>query len=210
MAAFSRQHVHLIRDQRSRAALVEAREALMGYAAAHGRLPRPAITPADGNEALLPCAARGDCSGYIPWRLLGIDPTSSTEALLRYTVTPAFTAASVSRSDTIADNVVKSSDHAGREFFVYGKANCDLHSCAPAVLFLQEPDVSPIFPQTSALTAANEVVRPLDRGTQPGPRYLVRRSGIDHETHVGQYSNQVVWIPVDTLFKRMALTGVLN
>jgi len=67
----------------TRKALEEAREALLGFAAANGRLPCPASATSNGNESFAAggSAANGNCSnffdGFLPAAALGLAPTDS-------------------------------------------------------------------------------------------------------------------------------------
>ena len=47
----------LARERRTLHALAQANEALVGFAAVNGRLPRPAASAIDGRENPLPCAS---------------------------------------------------------------------------------------------------------------------------------------------------------
>lgn len=72
--------LHARRLQQTRAMLAEAKEALLGFAAAHGRLPCPATAASRGLEAFAPgaSAASGACAdfhgGWLPAAALGLAP----------------------------------------------------------------------------------------------------------------------------------------
>lgn len=72
--------VQLRRHDETRRLLDEAKEALLGFAAAHGRLPCPASEASRGAESFAPGgdAANGLCShfhdGYLPGAALGLAP----------------------------------------------------------------------------------------------------------------------------------------
>ena len=76
------------RAEETRRALDMAREALLGFAAAHGRLPCPATESSAGEEAFAPGgdAASGDCAtfyaGWLPAATLGLSPVDG-EGYLR-------------------------------------------------------------------------------------------------------------------------------
>jgi len=76
ISAFSRSNVEQVRERRTIAALGRATDALVGFAATHGRLPRPAISAIDGRERAEPCSGEEDCSGFLPWVDLGVDGVS--------------------------------------------------------------------------------------------------------------------------------------
>lgn len=72
--------LHLRRMDEARRGLEEARDTLLGFAAAHGRMPCPATAASLGNEAFAAGgdAANGRCAdflaGYLPGATLGIAP----------------------------------------------------------------------------------------------------------------------------------------
>ncbi len=82
--------VQLRRHDETRRQLDEAKEALLGFAAAHGRLPCPATASSRGQESFAGAgdAASGDCAsfhgGYLPAASLGLAPLDA-EGFLRDT-----------------------------------------------------------------------------------------------------------------------------
>ncbi len=70
-------------------ALTQAREALMGFALANGRLPRPALSGTNGSERAA-CGSEAICTGLLPWATLGVSKRDAWTKVLRYSVTPAF------------------------------------------------------------------------------------------------------------------------
>lgn len=66
--------------QQTRTALMEIRDALMGFAVIHGRLPCPSTITDPLNEnfgvELMPCTAT-TAEGYIPWKTLGVAETDA-------------------------------------------------------------------------------------------------------------------------------------
>lgn len=70
--------------------LNETREAIMGFAAINGRLPRPAVSATNGAE-VASCATETTCTGFIPWVTLGVQKLDPYGKIIRYSVTPAYT-----------------------------------------------------------------------------------------------------------------------
>ena len=66
--AFSRNTAEAERQQRTLATLAQAREALLGFAATNGRLPRPAASALDGRERPVDCLADADILTAPQWR----------------------------------------------------------------------------------------------------------------------------------------------
>ena len=110
------------RELRNVAAVGQAREALIGFALAHGRLPRPA--GADGAEQASLCDSDAACSGLLPWRALGIEPGDAWGKLLRYSVTPVFTVSPVIRATSFGDKTVLTRDSHGAVIYVAGFPVC--------------------------------------------------------------------------------------
>lgn len=71
-------------------AMEDVREALLGFAMANGRLPRPASSASDGSERAADCLTNVDCTGYLPWAALGSARSDAWGKLFRYSVTKAF------------------------------------------------------------------------------------------------------------------------
>lgn len=95
-------HVQLRRQEEARRQLDEAKDALLGFAAAHGRLPCPATVDSRGMESFAAGgdASNGNCAafhdGYLPAATLGLapldaegfarDPWASVRNRIRYAV----------------------------------------------------------------------------------------------------------------------------
>lgn len=78
------------RRNETRAALLEAREALALYAAVQGALPCPDL---DDNGEPDACPASGVAQGTLPWARLGVPGADAWGQPLQYAVPVAFTAA---------------------------------------------------------------------------------------------------------------------
>jgi prepilin-type N-terminal cleavage/methylation domain-containing protein len=75
--------IEMRRQEETRRILDEAKEALLGFAASHGRLPCPASAGSNGAESFAAAgdATNGECShfydGYLPGATLGLSPLDS-------------------------------------------------------------------------------------------------------------------------------------
>jgi prepilin-type N-terminal cleavage/methylation domain-containing protein len=82
------------RQEETRRSLEEAKEAILGFAAAHARLPCPATLASRGEESFAASgdAANGDCSnfhdGYLPASALGLAPLDADGFLRDAWATP--------------------------------------------------------------------------------------------------------------------------
>ena len=92
----------------------EIREALLGFAAANGYLPCPAISATDGQEdRTAGVCTGGKRQGYLPWEALGASKIDTWGRLYRYSVTPAFTTAASFTLTTSPDMLIRTRNNAG-------------------------------------------------------------------------------------------------
>ena len=77
------------RNSETQKALDEINQALIGFAVANGRFPRPATSATNGAERTT-CATEAECAGFIPWATLGVSKLDSWGKIIRYSVTLAF------------------------------------------------------------------------------------------------------------------------
>jgi len=210
LSAFGGSSFEHAREERTYAMLAQANEALIGFAATHGRLPRPA-TPATagagmgaeagtgevGRERAAPCASEADCTGLLPWMDLGLPAQDNWGHQLRYSVTPAFTVAPLARTALIASKRVLSRDASGTLFFVAGQEACSLAAqCAPAVILSRGRSDTPDSQDEAGnlLATTNFMQRPRSAETNaPG----------------GAFDDLLTVVPLNTLYERMAAAKTL-
>lgn len=186
----------------------EIREALIGFAVANGRLPRPATSLADGAENPVACANDAACTGFIPWTTLGVKKTDAWRKLIRYSVTPAYANAAFALG-AVGSKKVQTRDTAGNLSYLIGSANaCSAASpCAPAVIYSAGKnnwgtnEDGTAFADSSANNAdedANEVATSV---------FFFRSPSIVPTG--GEFDDIVVWISPYILMNRMILAGKL-
>jgi hypothetical protein len=196
LSAFSANGVVRAREQRTFALLAQASEALVGFAATHGRLPRPA-QGGDGHERATPCATEADCTGTLPWLDLGVPSDDSWGHRLRYSVTPVFTAAPLARTAAIATKRVLSRDANGAPFFVTGQDTCSLAAqCAPAVILSRGGSDSP-----GSRDEAGNLLATSD--------FMQRPRSSETGAPGGPFDDLVATVPLHILYERMASAKTL-
>jgi type II secretory pathway pseudopilin PulG len=177
--------------------LGEAREALIGYAVLHGRLPRPARSPDGGQEDPAPCASEQQCTGYLPWATLGLAPMYARGKPLRYSVTPAF-AAPVTRLRAAVPTKTISHRQGERLIEVEGRTPCTLVvPCTPAVLIAsgKYQGAGGSDQQRNDAAVAHFIQRPAsDREQEAG----------------GAFDDLLTWLPYEALVRRASTTGALE
>jgi hypothetical protein len=191
--------------------LADAREALIGYALRNGRLPRPATSALDGRESAQACNSEMDCTGVLPWVTLGVDGVDSWGKLLRYSVTPEFTSASINASTSIASKQVMGRDGDGAPYLKVGSATCSATTlCTPAVVFSSGKNNLGISTLGIAMANAGQSnIDELHNNNQANPFYT-HAVRTDPASPGGEFDDLLVWVPLPTLYRQMSTTGTLR
>lgn len=201
---YSRTSIEARRVQRTLTTLAEARDALIGFAVANGRLPRPAASATDGREAAAACVEAQDCSGFIPWVTLGVDGSDAWGKRLRYSVTPVMTQAPVRRLAAVSSKTVLYRDSWGTLRYRVGFDNCTRQTpCAPAVLY--STGRHNFGTSVDGVAQLNTASGNLDEAANAlgGDRYIQRPASDDPRQPGGVYDDLVIWLPQPLLFNRM-------
>lgn len=193
-------------------ALEQAHEALLGFAAANGRLPRPATSATDGTERSTPCTTDSDCTGFIPWQALGIRKSDSWGKLIRYSVTPAFANGAFTLT-TAGSKKIQSRDGSGNVIYLLGQAS-SCNPCSPAVVFSQGKSRLGTNEDGVALgggsaTSVDEISNDTGSTTAPGTLFMSRTPTDNTAAAGGEFDDQVIWISPNILFNRMIAAGRL-
>lgn len=198
--------------QETEKTLADIREALLGYAVANGRLPRPAASATDGAERATTCASDSDCSGFIPWAALGVRKLDGWNKLIRYSVTPAYANAAITMT-TVADRTVQTRDSAGTAQYLAGQATCNTtNQCIPAIVFSHgrnnwgTTEAGVALPDASATNADEDAN---EDGTTTYRNYFSRLPTSDTAATGGEFDDLVVWLPTTILVNRLITSGKL-
>ncbi|WP_229211391.1 MULTISPECIES: hypothetical protein [unclassified Duganella] len=205
VSALNHDNNQLRRNQLTLTRMAQARDALIGFAAANGRLPRPATSATDGREALAPCAAEQDCTGFLPWVTLGVDGADAWGKLLRYSVTPGYTQAPLQRITLVATKTVQERGSDGELFYRAGQSSCDLGAqCAPLVLLSHGR--SNFGVSMLGLAQPNTDAGNLDEQQNAGAstHFISGAASTDANGPGGAFDDLVLSVPLDTLYKQMA------
>jgi prepilin-type N-terminal cleavage/methylation domain-containing protein len=190
--------------------LDNAREAIIGYAMANGRLPRAAPNAATGLERTTNCATAVDCTGFLPWATLGLPRTDAWGKHLRYSVTPAFASdAPLFSLSSMGDKIVVGRNNDGSTF--------NLTSGVPAVIlsygasnFGTKEDGTE-FPDDSTGNADEEANDARFKCTVAADcnNFFSRVTSSNTAATGGEFDDLVLWIPSGILFSRMVTAGRL-
>lgn len=162
-SAWNSNRAHLNQERKTQLALIQARDALIAFAATNknqpGRLPCPEETAAIGFP--LEGSAKGSCSnnaivvGRLPWRTLGLDnPVDAQGETLWYVRSIGFEAAPIN-SDSVGQLQLDGSPNA-----------------AVALIIAPGPPLPGQSRPTPSAAAPPDVAQYLDLGNAPGPAYL--------------------------------------
>jgi prepilin-type N-terminal cleavage/methylation domain-containing protein len=182
-------------------ALDEIREALIGFAIVNGRLPRPAVSATDGTERAA-CGTEANCTGFVPWTVLGTAKLDAWGKIIRYSVTPAY-ADAVFGLTTPATKTVQT--RASTAPFALG----NLVTGVPAVVFSYgqnnygTTDSGTLLPDTSA-TNVDE-----DTNDAATVTFISRTPSANSGATGGEFDDLVSWVPSTVLFNRMVAAGKL-
>ncbi|PHV23236.1 hypothetical protein CSQ92_09650 [Janthinobacterium sp. BJB446] len=204
ISAFGRGTGEAERQQRTLATLAQAREALLGFAATQGRLPRPAASALDGRERAADCADDAACSGFLPWVALGVDGVDAWGKLLRYSVTPEMARAPIVSFSAIANRVVLERDARGEFAFVAGQAQCNVSAqCLPVVLFSQGKEHHGT--SASGVTQINTARGNIDEAANDSDSrsFIARPATGNAALPGGAFDDMLTWITLPALYQRM-------
>lgn len=182
--------------------LEETRDALIGYAVINGRLPRPAVSSSDGSERVATCATEADCTGFIPWTVLGTSKLDGWGKIVGYSVTPAFANSSFTLSSAGTKTI---RTRATTSPF----ALTNMVTGLPAVIFSYGPnnwgtsDSSTAFTDTSATNVDEDV------NASASSSFIYRSYSGNTAATGGEFANIVIWLPMTALANRMVAAGKL-
>ena len=182
--------------------LAEIKEALLGFAVANGRLPRPATSLADGAENPSLCADDAACTGYLPWVVLGVKKTDAWSKMIRYSVTPAYANASFSLA-TVGSKKVQTRDSAGSASYLIGVGGaCSVASpCAPAVIYSAGKNNWGVSEDGSAF--ADESADNVDEDANAVATTLFFARDPSTVANGGPFDDIVTWLSPNILYSRM-------
>ncbi len=196
--------------------LSDTREALLGFAIANKRLPRPAASATNGTERAV-CITDTDCTGFIPWQVLGVPQTDAWGKLIRYSVSPSFSNGIVSLA-TVATKKIQGRDNAGAVVYIFGQAaacNATTQPCAPAVIFSQGKlhyGTTVDGTNLGGGTASSVDETSNDTGSTGGTAgtlYITRTPTDNTAVPGGEFDDIVIWISPNIFFNRLIAAGQL-
>jgi type II secretory pathway pseudopilin PulG len=219
--------VQMRRQEELRRQMEEARDAVMGFAAAQGRLPCPAIEGSGGAEAFAPGAdaASGECAdfyaGVLPAASLGLagvdadgfarDPWGSPRNRLRYAV---FGGASVNgvanaltRTDGMRAATLAGLGAASHFLFICSSgAQASASGCGPASRQLTRRAAFLIFSlgptATATPLAGSDEARNLDGDAVFVARESSSAPGLE-------FDDVLLWVPIHLVTHRLIVAGRL-
>lgn len=219
--------VQLRRQAELRRGLEEARDAVMGFAAAHARLPCPAVEGGNGLEAFAPGAdaASGECAsyygGFLPAATLGlgnvdpegfaVDPWATPRNRIRYAVFGGATingvANPLTRTDGMRSATLTGLGGASHYIFICSSGREATSSgCGPATRQLTRRAAFVIFslgPNAAATPApGSDEARNLDAD----PVFVSREASMKAGN---EFDDVLLWVPIHLVTHRLIVAGRL-
>lgn len=213
----------------SRKALDDARDALLGFAAANGRLPCPASATSNGAESFASggSAANGNCSnffdGFLPAAALGLTPTDSqgyaldgwglAQNRIRYAVATQ-TVNGISNALTRSGGMSAAglTNLASAQFLYVCSSGVGVNAgtnCGTAVA-LSSNAVAVIYSvganAATGGTSAHEAENPNPNGGSADRIFVSRDRG---DAAGSEFDDLVTWIGTSPLFNRLIAAGQL-
>lgn len=210
MSAFGGSTLESRRALRTQMLLAQATDALTGYAAVNGRLPRPAVSATDGRENPLPCASDEQCTGYLPWVALGIQGEDAWGKRLRYSVTPIFTTYDYQPASSVANRTVQRRGADGELSFVAGGAVCTLLARCPVAVLLSHGKNN-YGTAVSGAEQSNAGAGNGDETVNAGAtlHYISRVASDRPDQPGGEFDDIVAWLHLQPLYARMRAARTL-
>ncbi len=187
-------------------AMDEVREALLGFAMANGRLPRPANSASDGSERAADCLTNADCTGYLPWAVLGSPRSDAWGKLFRYSVTRAF-------ANTSGPAISLSTAGVKRVMTRSGSGPMILADQVAAVVISHGPrnwgrGLNATDYADASTTNLDEDANATNDGQAATPFYARTASTLTSAPG-GEFDDMVTWIPQSVLASRLVSAGHL-
>ncbi len=211
------QQVDALYQQRTEQRLYDIRQALLGFAAAHGRLPCPAAPASSGDESP---SGGGNCShpytGLLPGKTLGLGPTDAQGYVLdawgqaiHYAVSPYN-----ANSFTTSANQIKSALAASDPNLLYlctsatGLANSDCGTASElthhAVAIIYSTGKNGSYGGSSADENAN----PNPASSNNDRVFVSREPG--HALSSTEFDDIIIWISPYLLYQQLIAAGQVS
>jgi len=203
--------------------LADARESLLGFAAANGRLPCPATAASNGSEAYVGAIGASACTsafgGFLPGVTLGmtgldangylVDAWGGPTNRVRYAVTTASGNAATNNAGIKGAGMAAFGAAADLRVCASSTgANPAIPSCGVGVQALTNSAVAVVFSlgpngPRGAAGGADETAN------QNNDRIFVWHTPVDAGGTNGEFDDLMTWIPAPLLFNRMLQAGTL-
>lgn len=210
MSAFGANTLENRRVQRTQQLLAQASDALTGFAAANGRLPRPAVSATDGHERPLACASDEQCTGYLPWVALGIAGDDAWGKRLRYSVTPALSSYAYQPATAVATRTVQRRGANGELDYVAGGPLCSAQQRCAALVVLSHGKNN-YGTSAEGVEQANAGTGNDDETVNAGAttQFITRTATADPRAPGGEFDDMVAWLALQPLYARMRAARTL-
>jgi prepilin-type N-terminal cleavage/methylation domain-containing protein len=190
--------------------LEDIKEALLGFALVNGRLPRPAQSATNGAERSdcgSGAAGEINCTGFVPWEVLGTPKLDPWGKIYRYSVTPGFANAPFNLTTT-GSKTVRTRDQAPPNNLI------NMASGVAAVIWSHGNRNWGTEDGGNALADSSATNIDEDSNNQglanAGVVFISRQATERTDASGGEFDDAVTWLSANVLFSRMVAAGRLQ
>jgi prepilin-type N-terminal cleavage/methylation domain-containing protein len=190
--------------------LEDTREAIIGFAITNGRLPRPAVSATDPTERPS-CTDNAQCTGPIPWALLGTPKTDAWGKVIHYSVSIAFSDDALPGHSSFTMTTEGTRDIQSTKT----AASVDVAAKVPAVILSFGPNNHGTYTDGTSVDDHSDTNVDEDRNATaqtsvPNDHPFISRPSSENTTATGgEFDDQVIWISRQLLVNRMVSAGQL-
>ena len=193
----------------TRAALDQARAALMAFAAVNGRLPCPAVggAPGQGSEPAINAGGCTNIRGLLPWETLGVVAIDGWGRRLGYAVSKEFSTAFT--LDTTGSVEVAAGQGGPDKLATSGSVAAAIWSYGPNGLYATQPNGNTIPGMGAGNDECVNGTGSVCGGGSNTSTVIAREEWPNPTTPGGAFDDRVIWISRFVLFDRMLAAGKL-
>lgn len=202
LRALNKSTAQVANTQATTASLNQARDALIGFALANRRLPRPATSATNGVE-MASCASDAACTGFIPWTTLGVPKLDSWGKIIRYSVSPNFTVAPIAKATAVATKTVQTRNGGG------ALTSADPLEVNPMPAVIYSPGKNNFGTTDGGTNIPNSSTTNLDEiaNNASSTNFITRPLETSNAATGGEFDDLVVWIRYSNFDAQMIKVG---
>lgn len=181
----------------------EIKDALIGYALTHRELPPPSSDLITGTAVTCSSSAE-TCSGFVPWKELGIGKFDAWGKGIRYSVDTHFTSVSTSTTCPPRGRIMLKARNSAGNLVNYDYIAAVLHSSGAKNFGTNEAGV----PLSNTSTTNADEVRNEAADGSAGKEFITKNHTDSTAASNGEFDDVVSWLPAGILATNLAKISV--